>query len=75
MVPYDLPLHAGIMPRLLITIIGEPLPCADRYSNHPASVPANRNPKPDAFNSYLHNKGDLVYLFSAPNVYSWTLLE
>lgn len=33
MVPYDLPLHAGIMPRLVITIIGEPLPGADRY--HP----------------------------------------
>lgn len=32
MVPYDLPLHAGIMPRLLITIIGEPLPCADRFN-------------------------------------------
>lgn len=32
MVPYDLPLHAGILPRLLITIIGEPLPCADRFN-------------------------------------------
>lgn len=31
MVPYDLPLHAGIMPQLLITIVGEPIPGADRY--------------------------------------------
>lgn len=30
MVPYDLPLHAGIMPQLLITIVAEPLPGADR---------------------------------------------
>lgn len=29
--PYDLPLHAGIMPRLLITVIGEPLPGAERF--------------------------------------------
>uniref|UniRef100_A0A3Q1FEW7 Galectin n=1 Tax=Acanthochromis polyacanthus TaxID=80966 RepID=A0A3Q1FEW7_9TELE len=32
MVPYDLPLHAGIMPRLLITIVGEPVPGANRFS-------------------------------------------
>ncbi|KAG7229158.1 hypothetical protein INR49_013101 [Caranx melampygus] len=32
MVPYDLPLHAGIMPQLLITIVGEPLPGADRFN-------------------------------------------
>ncbi|XP_061599765.1 galectin-3 [Cololabis saira] len=32
MVPYDLPLHAGMMPRLLITIVGEPLPGADRFN-------------------------------------------
>lgn len=31
MVPYDLPLHAGIMPRLLLTIVAEPVPGADRY--------------------------------------------
>lgn len=31
MVPFDLPLHAGILPRLLITIVGEPLPGGDRY--------------------------------------------
>ncbi|GLD47732.1 galectin-3-like protein [Lates japonicus] len=31
MVPYDLPLHAGMMPRLLITIVGEPVPGADRF--------------------------------------------
>ncbi|KAK5619722.1 hypothetical protein CRENBAI_008337 [Crenichthys baileyi] len=31
MVPYDLPLHAGIMPRLLITVIGEPVPGAGRF--------------------------------------------
>lgn len=31
MVPYDLPLHAGIMPQLLITIIAEPVPGADRF--------------------------------------------
>ncbi|XP_054652919.1 galectin-3 [Dunckerocampus dactyliophorus] len=31
MVPYDLPLHAGILPRLVITIIGEPLPAANRF--------------------------------------------
>ncbi|XP_066534398.1 galectin-3 isoform X1 [Hoplias malabaricus] len=30
-VPYDLPLHAGIMPRLLITVVGEPVPGADRF--------------------------------------------
>ncbi|XP_063040418.1 galectin-3 isoform X1 [Engraulis encrasicolus] len=30
-VPYDLPLHAGIMPRLLLTIVGEPVPGADRF--------------------------------------------
>ncbi|KAK6306863.1 hypothetical protein J4Q44_G00220110 [Coregonus suidteri] len=29
-VPYELPLHAGIMPRLLITIVGEPIPGGDR---------------------------------------------
>ncbi|KAF6724032.1 Galectin-3 [Oryzias melastigma] len=28
--PYDLPLHAGIMPRLVITIVGEPVPGANR---------------------------------------------
>lgn len=33
MVPFDLPLHAGILPRLLITIVGEPVPGGDRYSN------------------------------------------
>lgn len=32
MVPYDLPLHAGIMPQLLITIVAEPLPGADRFN-------------------------------------------
>ncbi|KAM9708903.1 galectin-3 [Menidia menidia] len=32
MVPHDLPLHAGIMPRLLITIIGEPSPGASRFN-------------------------------------------
>ncbi|XP_070834627.1 galectin-3 [Chaetodon trifascialis] len=31
MMPYDLPLHAGMMPRLLITIVGEPTPGADRF--------------------------------------------
>lgn len=31
MVPFDLPLHAGIMPRLVITIVGEPLPGGDRF--------------------------------------------
>lgn len=31
MVPYDLPLHAGIMPQLVITIDGEPVPGADRF--------------------------------------------
>lgn len=31
MMPYDLPLHAGIMPRLVITVVGEPLPGADRF--------------------------------------------
>uniref|UniRef100_A0A3Q3W863 Galectin n=1 Tax=Mola mola TaxID=94237 RepID=A0A3Q3W863_MOLML len=31
MMPHDLPLHAGIMPRLLITIVGEPVPGADRF--------------------------------------------
>lgn len=30
MVPHDLPLHAGMMPRLLITIVGEPVPGGDR---------------------------------------------
>ncbi|KAB5515276.1 hypothetical protein PHYPO_G00250340 [Pangasianodon hypophthalmus] len=30
-VPYDLPLHAGIMPRLLITIVGEPIPGGERF--------------------------------------------
>ncbi|KAI5108344.1 galectin-3 isoform X1 [Silurus meridionalis] len=30
-VPYDLQLHAGIMPRLLITIVGEPVPGGDRF--------------------------------------------
>uniref|UniRef100_A0A672SJC1 Galectin n=1 Tax=Sinocyclocheilus grahami TaxID=75366 RepID=A0A672SJC1_SINGR len=29
--PYDLPLHAGIMPRLLITIVGEPVPGGNRF--------------------------------------------
>uniref|UniRef100_A0A3P8VDN7 Galectin n=1 Tax=Cynoglossus semilaevis TaxID=244447 RepID=A0A3P8VDN7_CYNSE len=29
MVPYDVPLHAGILPRLLITIDAEPVPGAD----------------------------------------------
>ncbi|KAG1934446.1 galectin-3 [Pimephales promelas] len=29
--PYDLPLHAGIMPGLLITIVGEPVPGGDRF--------------------------------------------
>uniref|UniRef100_A0A3Q3KA53 Galectin n=1 Tax=Monopterus albus TaxID=43700 RepID=A0A3Q3KA53_MONAL len=29
MLPYDLPLHAGILPQLLITIVGEPFPGAD----------------------------------------------
>ncbi|CAG13238.1 unnamed protein product [Tetraodon nigroviridis] len=31
MVPFDLPLHAGILPRLLITIVGEPVPGGDRF--------------------------------------------
>lgn len=31
MMPHDLPLHAGILPRLVITIVGEPLPGADRF--------------------------------------------
>lgn len=31
MVPYDLPLHAGMMPNLLITIVGEPFPGGDRF--------------------------------------------
>ncbi|CAL1575337.1 unnamed protein product [Knipowitschia caucasica] len=31
MVPFDLPLHAGIMPNLVITIVGEPVPGADRF--------------------------------------------
>lgn len=31
MMPYDLPLHAGIMPQLVITIVGEPVPGADRF--------------------------------------------
>lgn len=31
MMPHDLPLHAGMMPQLLITIVGEPVPGADRY--------------------------------------------
>ncbi|KAJ0063229.1 hypothetical protein NL108_014092, partial [Boleophthalmus pectinirostris] len=31
MVPFDLPLHAGIMPRLLITIVGEPVPGGERF--------------------------------------------
>lgn len=30
-VPYDLPLHSGMMPGLLITIVGEPTPGADRF--------------------------------------------
>lgn len=39
MLPFDLPLHAGILPRLLITIVGEPVPGGDRYSNgHSAST-------------------------------------
>ncbi|KAK2896951.1 hypothetical protein Q8A67_011439 [Cirrhinus molitorella] len=29
--PYDLPLHAGIVPRLLITIVGEPVPGGNRF--------------------------------------------
>lgn len=37
MVPYDLPLHAGLIPRLLITIVGEPIPGADRYEQHSSS--------------------------------------
>ncbi|KAK7905155.1 hypothetical protein WMY93_017762 [Mugilogobius chulae] len=32
MVPFDLPLHAGIMPRLVITIVGEPVPGAESMS-------------------------------------------
>lgn len=31
-VPYDLQLHAGIMPGLVITIVGEPVPGANRFS-------------------------------------------
>lgn len=38
MVPFDLPLHAGILPRLLITIVGEPLPGGDRYRNSPFTL-------------------------------------
>ncbi|GAA6079900.1 galectin-3, partial [Tachysurus ichikawai] len=30
-VPYDLTLHAGIMPQLLITIVGEPVPGGERF--------------------------------------------
>ncbi|XP_076156769.1 galectin-3 isoform X2 [Alosa pseudoharengus] len=30
-VPYHLPLHAGIMPHLLITVVGEPFPGGDRF--------------------------------------------
>lgn len=33
MVPFDLPLHAGILPQLLITIVGEPVSGGDRYRN------------------------------------------
>uniref|UniRef100_A0A8C1PT67 Galectin n=1 Tax=Cyprinus carpio TaxID=7962 RepID=A0A8C1PT67_CYPCA len=29
--PYDLPLHAGIMPCLVITIVGEPVPGGNRF--------------------------------------------
>jgi len=32
MVPYDLQLDAGIMPQLVITIEGELVPGADRYT-------------------------------------------
>lgn len=38
MVPYDLPLHAGMMPRLLITIVGEPVPGADRYEQDSVNI-------------------------------------
>lgn len=31
MTPFDLPLHAGIMPQLVITIVGEAIPGADRF--------------------------------------------
>ncbi|XP_028421130.1 galectin-3 [Perca flavescens] len=31
MAPFDLPLHAGILPRLVITIVGEPVPGGDRF--------------------------------------------
>ncbi|XP_028834648.1 galectin-3 isoform X1 [Denticeps clupeoides] len=31
-VPYEMPLHAGVMPRLMITIIGKPVPGADRFN-------------------------------------------
>ena len=40
MVPHDLPLHAGMMPRLLITIVGEPVAGADRYEQDPLSKSA-----------------------------------
>ncbi|KAL0969426.1 hypothetical protein UPYG_G00227240 [Umbra pygmaea] len=30
-VPYELPLQAGIIPRLVITIVGEPIPGGDRF--------------------------------------------
>lgn len=31
MTPYDLPLHAGVMPSLVITIVGEPFPGGNRF--------------------------------------------
>ncbi|KAK5857984.1 hypothetical protein PBY51_011188 [Eleginops maclovinus] len=31
MLPYDLPLHSGILPRLVITIDAEPVPGANRF--------------------------------------------
>uniref|UniRef100_A0A8C4YVF1 Galectin n=1 Tax=Gadus morhua TaxID=8049 RepID=A0A8C4YVF1_GADMO len=31
MVPYDLPLHAGMMPNLLITVVGEPIHGGNRF--------------------------------------------
>lgn len=40
MVPYDLPLDAGILPRLLITIVGEPISGGDRYEQYSTSKSA-----------------------------------
>ena len=41
MVPYDLPLHAGMMANLLITIVGEPIHGGGRY---PPTTPPSCSP-------------------------------